>query len=1170
MKFGDLEFDPSIGDALKNGKLVIFIGAGASMGPPANMPNFNELAAQIARGTPRKENEPVERFLGRLKDKSGINVHQNAAEILDIKDKKPNSLHRDLLRLFGTSQKVRIVTTNFDLLLEVAAGEFWSDVPDIYSAPALPRGNNFTGIVHIHGSIKRPQEMVLTDADYGRAYLTEGWAKQFLVDLFYNYTVLFVGYSHDDRVMQYLSRGLPIERIGNRFGLTEETRKSNWEELDIPPISFPQPEGDTDYSSLDGGIQKFADYYASGMKEWQSRIEEIKDADPNNSLDVGDQVLTILQDTSIARLFTKSTNSPKWLIWLDSQNILQELFQPNLLTERSDILALWISEQYVLQYPSVVIQLLIKHGCKLNPAFWIYVCRALTHGNINIKNVSFKRYVTILINSIPKGNSYGIFWLAEQCAERKDIEGLLNLFFIMCSFEVAYRCYSSIEIEAENENYMTTTEAVFRADNYETEEVWQLLKPYISEISDRLIPYLYGQLINLHGILVAWNMNESSFDKISSQRNAIDPDIEKGISPSTIDVIIDAILDGLKWFSENEPIRADYWTTLFLKSKVTILVRIAIYTMGIRTDLSVDYRMEWLLENVDIYDEIIRPEVYLFIKHSYLTTSIEMREKLIERIMAHDESEYGGYSAIERTDFSHFELLSWLVESDMSCPLASKILFGIKSKHPMWKPNEHPNILFYSNSGIYNPKSPHTADELIKLDPKSELEKWLNFEGEPFDGPNRDGLFREIVNACKEDFAWGISLFQALIDGSHWNNKLLADLIWAWNDLGLSNEEWMRIIPLLSSSDLYETQVQSLSHLVRHSINKHELSSQVIEKINSLAHALWPYAICVPSSSQEGDWFILSVSNPVGKLAEFWLLRLKLLLSLSTSIKEPQLSEELGWIENIISTDSKSNVYARFLCARYLGILVALSLSWTEKHLLPFFTSTEDDQFQSVWCGYLSSLVCSLPIIDMLLPAITDVSKNTDRLPPDYIEYFALLLVLIAFNYLDKDFHEIILQFLRNTDSTGKAAFFSKLENYLRSSAKEHKEKLWDKWIFKLIHQYANGLYGKPCKKSLAALIRCLPYLDHNYPLAINEIVNIPINDEFDSIYLGSFEESDLVEHFPKESAKLLIYLIPHLPFHKSYSIQKIISHLKDLDKEENDRLIDVIIRKGWHNCSLE
>ena len=73
--------------------------------------------------------------------------------------------------------------------------------------------------------------MVLTDADFGRAYLTDGWASRFLVELFRSTTVMFVGYSHDDTVMKYLARALPESDAGRRFILTDEADDNRWSVL---------------------------------------------------------------------------------------------------------------------------------------------------------------------------------------------------------------------------------------------------------------------------------------------------------------------------------------------------------------------------------------------------------------------------------------------------------------------------------------------------------------------------------------------------------------------------------------------------------------------------------------------------------------------------------------------------------------------------------------------------------------------------------------------------------------------------------------------------------------------------------------------------------------------------------------------------------------------------
>lgn len=69
MKIGGLDFPRPILNALRDDKLVVFAGAGVSMGKPASLPSFTKLAMAIAQGTGEelKENEPEDRFLGRLK-----------------------------------------------------------------------------------------------------------------------------------------------------------------------------------------------------------------------------------------------------------------------------------------------------------------------------------------------------------------------------------------------------------------------------------------------------------------------------------------------------------------------------------------------------------------------------------------------------------------------------------------------------------------------------------------------------------------------------------------------------------------------------------------------------------------------------------------------------------------------------------------------------------------------------------------------------------------------------------------------------------------------------------------------------------------------------------------------------------------------------------------------
>ena len=239
MRLGKIDFPEPLLNSLRDKTLVVFAGAGVSMGPPANLPDFKKLAQEVAEGTGEvlKKGEPIDLFLGHLKNR-GTNVHGIAAEILGRDNPKPTNLHLGLLKLWPNEDSTRIVTTNFDLLFEQAAIQNGSSAPISFQAPALPIGGRFHGIVHLHGSVTEPEEMILTTEDFGRAYLTEseGWARRFLVDVFGSFTVLFVGYSHSDTIMNYLSGSLPRDDTTKRYALVGEFEdRTRWQDLGITP-----------------------------------------------------------------------------------------------------------------------------------------------------------------------------------------------------------------------------------------------------------------------------------------------------------------------------------------------------------------------------------------------------------------------------------------------------------------------------------------------------------------------------------------------------------------------------------------------------------------------------------------------------------------------------------------------------------------------------------------------------------------------------------------------------------------------------------------------------------------------------------------------------------------------------------------------------------------------
>ena len=223
--------------AIENDEIVVFVGAGVSKPSPSNLPDFYELAKELGKENDKKvsKKEPIDRFLGDVADlnpEKPYLIHQKIIEKFS-KVKTPNSLHENILKLFNN--RIRIVTTNFDNLLSLKANQLGLE-HKTYFAPALPYGDDFEGIVHLHGSIEdKPSNLIVTDKDFSNAYICRGWATTFLKELFSKYTVLFIGYSYNDTILNYLTRGIVSKKL---FSIVENKDKDKWDRLGINSIGY--------------------------------------------------------------------------------------------------------------------------------------------------------------------------------------------------------------------------------------------------------------------------------------------------------------------------------------------------------------------------------------------------------------------------------------------------------------------------------------------------------------------------------------------------------------------------------------------------------------------------------------------------------------------------------------------------------------------------------------------------------------------------------------------------------------------------------------------------------------------------------------------------------------------------------------------------------------------
>ncbi|WP_258070474.1 SIR2 family protein [Pectobacterium brasiliense] len=221
----------------------------------------------------------------------------------------------------GTPQ---IVTTNFDRLFEVNQEQ---DNLTRYVPPAFPNlnfGSTIEGITYLHGRLADENAVnhpyVLSSADFGRAYLSEGWATNFIKLLLERYIVVLVGYQAEDPPVKYLLQGLNHDGQYDRSklyafdrGLAEDI-EAKWRDRGVTAIAY------SDHPVLWKTLEAWAER-ADDPRRWRASIIAKSQQDPKvlASYERG-QLAHILRTAQGAKLFSEAVPRPhpEWLCVMDA------------------------------------------------------------------------------------------------------------------------------------------------------------------------------------------------------------------------------------------------------------------------------------------------------------------------------------------------------------------------------------------------------------------------------------------------------------------------------------------------------------------------------------------------------------------------------------------------------------------------------------------------------------------------------------------------------------------------------------------------------------------------------------------------------------------------------------------------------------------------------------
>ena len=1120
MTIAGVEFPEPLLNALRDGRLVVFAGAGVSMGPPANLPGFPRLAEQVAEGTGTViagNGEKEEQFLGRLKD-NGTNVHQRAAEILQRNNPQPTALHQDLPRLFGKPEEVRIVTTNFDDLFERAVPGLFNPQPKLFVAPALPLGNRFSGIVHLHGSWNEPEETVLTAQDFGRAYLTEedGWARRFLVALFTNYTVLFVGYSHSDTIMTYLTPSLPPDDSQKRFALIGDQRSDDirhWRRMGVEPVQFRQI-NDKDFCGLDKAINGLANRLRSGVLDWQREITSIASEHPPIDEESTSIIEHALSDPTLTRFFTESAESPEWLKWLDRRDHLLTLFNDNELDERDRTLIWWVVSNFAIAHSTDLFGLIGQHGGEMNRWMWsqlVWQMRGSIQQSPDATVIT--RWVLFLARTVPPDAADGeLSWLAESCASVGETNSLLRVYRIMLERRNSYMLQHAIQ-----------------------EVLSEHVRPNLHEMAEPLLTLTTMLLKEHHAVWTAWDQVDTKWNPDNYSRSAIEPHEQDDIN--AIDALIDTARECLEYLAANTPAVAGTWSDRHSNSGVPLLRRLAIHANSARVDLSDDAKIAWLLERCDVNEVDAHHEIFRAAAQSYPQASSANRQKLIEAIFQCQALEREPHDSDKMSAYHQFNWFHWLHETDPNCQIAKDALDIVWKRRPELNPWEHPEFTHWHWSGRF--ANPWSAETLLEKPAVEALYRYLTYHPtaeQRFNRHDKSTMAEAIGNASLASVSWGLDMANAIAGIKAWDLHIWHHLFGAWRSAEIDINDAAQILPFLSEKHLIKRHTRAIASVLGELARKTTdvRSPDLLNAVNSTASSLRQFStedeVPKMTASVGGipkyvNWTQKALTSASGQLALFWLHSTRLWKNQQQNATSRSLSSEYqNELDTIIMEPSISGKLGRTVLASNFQFFLAVDEEWTMNNLAPLF-DTEHEEFQCAWDGFLTwgrlSYSAGTALQGNFVSATPRVAQEfSGEMTKHFVNRYAGAMVQLINGANDI----WISEFFKYANTEMKQQFAWSIYHQIRSLDESKQRKWWGIW---LKDYWKNRLQGVPTpleEPEISWMLEWAMHLPGVFPEAVNAATQmrpIPLNVSSSVRNIG---ESDLIERHPDALAKLLIH----------------------------------------------
>jgi hypothetical protein len=902
--------------------------------------------------------------------------------------------------------------------------------------------------------------------------------------MFQKFTVLFVGYSHDDPIMRYLALGLPSATPRYAFTDAKHANDAKWVRLGVSPISYPVV--GEDHGALVGALEAWGSRARMGQLEHRARVREIVDAGANLTPVDRDYLLGRIQTVDGARDFVRAAAScdadslVEWLHWIEALPEFQKLFRGDTDSDVGLELGNWFSQAFIAvpRLHGEALHTVQRLGQSFSEGLFSAACWATEHLSRQDASAG-ERWRTLLATSVQgRATSARRDTLLPYSPGEHPVQ--ISVLRAVLRPHLALKPRWNLG-GADEAGRPPDAEVQW---GYGSRTLAEHVLKAVETVGDRdvvLGTLLEDTLNAAYDLLDAYH-GERSWDRLSFRRSAIEPHAQDEFRDP-----IDAVIDGLRTYGEKvlrtQPELPERWWSMGR----ALYQRLALHLLAIHPSRTADRKLEWLLDKSLLYAADLKHEVYRVIRLALGGASPDLRARLLAAAQAGPDYPHHLPERERRAAYARYNLLVWLTDSAPDWTEAATLLKRVQAENSTFAPRDHPDFDRWMTGGTWGGKLPMEPEDFIRAfqeDAAGTVSDLLgrNYSDRNFGEPDWNDALRLVRQVSESRAEVGYRLWGLIEDRTESVGDDLRSAIvdgWAKGKLGDNEDEVIRLVALQATSQASAPVVSRfLLEQVRIQIDSPETT--FLMTMREVANDLW---------RQQRDEFTHSYTDPVsaaplylnswpGDLAQYWLSEIDRRWRQQRDDWSGFNDEERAALASLLEGPPQVLDATRPAFASQLFFMFAADPDFTTEYVLPLFR--EDATAKLAWVPYLyhpryNDRLLAVGLRDCVLAEW----NRLDELERTGIQdnFFGLVASIVSFAGIDATARQSLLdQTVLAGDGSYAADFAEAVSRLVRDDGVDGAE-IWTRWLRQHVTSRIAGLPRLARPEELARWADIVPYL---------------------------------------------------------------------------------------------